>query len=530
MTASPGLMPRLRNPAASSCREYIPLKSYRESHGSSALKRGTSALGTAPSTRHYGTGHFYYLPDVVQFPTVHPDLERLIRLQALDTQAADARKAQTSIPETQLALDQKLEGARSAVAAAREKQAANQADRRALEKDLAALNTRLSRYKDQLMEVKTNREYTAMQHEIETAQGEVKRLEDQMLEKMLEADELAAGLKAAEAALKTAEQKIVKERAELDVQLVEAGTTLDSTSEGASRAGGRVASVGGRHLRVDCARSQGHRRRRRQRRAVQPVPGAPETPGLRAGPHEQRHRPVRQLPAHPLLRAAPGGPGPASRSRDGMITAYIDGGSRGNPGPAGYGVQIVGDDGAVVAELYGSLPHATNNVAEYNGLLAALAWAVDQGQRSLHIRSDSELLVKQLRGEYRVKNPGLQPLYQDARALIGRIGRVTFEHVRRELNKEADRLANLAMDEAAASAKVFGEYVGRNFSSAESIIPPCLYALSPCPSSPSPCASCRRAPCHRLPIPRLVSSRSSTAATSQDGTVCRRSIRQSLRR
>ena len=102
--------------------------------------------------------------------------------------------------------------------------------------------------------------------------------------------------------------------------------------------------------------------------------------------------------------------------------------------------------------------NATNNVAEYNGLLAALAWAVDQGLRSLHIRSDSELLVKQLRGEYRVKNPGLQPLYQDARALVGRIGRVTFEHVRRELNKEADRLANLAMDEAAAACRQgFGE-------------------------------------------------------------------------
>jgi ribonuclease HI len=136
-----------------------------------------------------------------------------------------------------------------------------------------------------------------------------------------------------------------------------------------------------------------------------------------------------------------------------MITAYIDGGSRGNPGPAGYGVQIVGDDGAVIAELHGSLAHTTNNVAEYNGLLAALAWAVDHGLQSLHIRSDSELLVKQLRGQYRVKNPGLQPLYQDARALTARIGRVTFEHVRRELNTEADRLANFAMDEAAASAK-----------------------------------------------------------------------------
>jgi ribonuclease HI len=133
-----------------------------------------------------------------------------------------------------------------------------------------------------------------------------------------------------------------------------------------------------------------------------------------------------------------------------MITAYIDGGSRGNPGPAGFGVQIVDADGAVIAELHGALDDTTNNVAEYNGLLAALAWALDHGQTALHIRSDSELLVKQLRGEYRVKHPGLQLLYQDARALIGRIGRVTFEHVRREFNKDADRLANLAMDEAAA--------------------------------------------------------------------------------
>jgi len=131
-----------------------------------------------------------------------------------------------------------------------------------------------------------------------------------------------------------------------------------------------------------------------------------------------------------------------------MITAYIDGGSRGNPGPAGYGVQLVDDDGGVVAELRGTLAHTTNNVAEYTGLLAALSWAVDHGHRALHIRSDSELLVKQLRGEYRVKNAGLQPLYEDARQLVARIGRVTFEHVRREKNKEADRLANLAMDEA----------------------------------------------------------------------------------
>jgi ribonuclease HI len=134
-----------------------------------------------------------------------------------------------------------------------------------------------------------------------------------------------------------------------------------------------------------------------------------------------------------------------------MITAYIDGGSRGNPGPAGYGVQIVDDEGTVVAELYSFVGQTTNNVAEYRGLLAALEWAVERSLQTLHVRSDSELLVKQLRGEYRVKNPGLQPLYQDACRLVRRIGHVTFEHVRREMNKQADRLANLAMDEGVAA-------------------------------------------------------------------------------
>jgi ribonuclease HI len=132
-----------------------------------------------------------------------------------------------------------------------------------------------------------------------------------------------------------------------------------------------------------------------------------------------------------------------------VVTAYIDGGSRGNPGPAGYGVRIEGSDGTLLAELNEALGVATNNVAEYRGLLAALSWAVEQGAAPLHVRSDSELLVKQMRGEYRVKHPGLQPLYREATTLVARIGKVTFEHVRRERNQEADRLANLAMDVAA---------------------------------------------------------------------------------
>jgi probable phosphoglycerate mutase len=133
-----------------------------------------------------------------------------------------------------------------------------------------------------------------------------------------------------------------------------------------------------------------------------------------------------------------------------MITAYIDGGSRGNPGPAGYGVRLETSAGEPIEELHESIGIATNNVAEYRGLLAALTWALAHGHSAVHVRSDSELLVRQMKGEYRVRNAGLQPLFEEARRLAARVGQVTFEHVRRERNRDADRLANLAMDKAAA--------------------------------------------------------------------------------
>ena len=136
-----------------------------------------------------------------------------------------------------------------------------------------------------------------------------------------------------------------------------------------------------------------------------------------------------------------------------MVRVYIDGGARGNPGPAGYGVRIEDADGTLIEELYGGLGIATNNVAEYNGLLAALKWAVDHGHQDVQVRADSELLVKQMRGDYKVKHPGLQPLAARARLLVAQLDDVTFEHVRREQNNEADRLSNLGMDEAEAALK-----------------------------------------------------------------------------
>jgi len=129
-----------------------------------------------------------------------------------------------------------------------------------------------------------------------------------------------------------------------------------------------------------------------------------------------------------------------------MIVAYIDGGARGNPGPAGFGVRIEMEDGTLVEEFGESIGVATNNVAEYRGLLAALEWARSRGHRTVHVRSDSLLLVQQMRGNYKVKNLGLQPLHVKAQQLAREIGRVTFEHIGRAGNARADRLANDAMD------------------------------------------------------------------------------------
>jgi len=130
----------------------------------------------------------------------------------------------------------------------------------------------------------------------------------------------------------------------------------------------------------------------------------------------------------------------------GPLIASIDGGARGNPGAAGFGVYVQDPSGREVASLYGFLGTQTNNVAEYAGLLAALRYAAGVGAKSLSVRSDSELLVRQINGRYRVKNPRLLTLYRAAIHMIRKMESVTVEHVRREQNVEADRLANEAMD------------------------------------------------------------------------------------
>ncbi len=126
--------------------------------------------------------------------------------------------------------------------------------------------------------------------------------------------------------------------------------------------------------------------------------------------------------------------------------ANIDGGARGNPGPAACAVIVRNARGEILAKLDEYLGIQTNNVAEYSGLLAALDWASREKVRSLKVLSDSELLVRQMRGEYKVKNPALKELFARAQAMARRLEQFAIEHVRREANRDADRMVNQVLD------------------------------------------------------------------------------------
>jgi probable phosphoglycerate mutase len=128
------------------------------------------------------------------------------------------------------------------------------------------------------------------------------------------------------------------------------------------------------------------------------------------------------------------------------FTAHCDGGSRGNPGPSAYGAVIEDAHGRVVARLSMFLGRQTNNYAEYSGLLAVLRWALENGAKRLRVVSDSELMVKQMKGQYKVASPGLRPLWEEAKRLAARFDRFEMRHTLRGGNQEADRLANEAMD------------------------------------------------------------------------------------
>jgi len=141
------------------------------------------------------------------------------------------------------------------------------------------------------------------------------------------------------------------------------------------------------------------------------------------------------------------------------IAAYqanVDGGSRGNPGPAAYGVVVRDPRGEIVARLKKYIGNNTNNVAEYFGLIAALDYAQNHGIRALRVESDSELMVKQMRGQYKVKSAELKPLFERAKKMSQTFEIFRISHVYREQNKEADALVNQALDETSGSGSASG--------------------------------------------------------------------------
>ncbi len=140
-------------------------------------------------------------------------------------------------------------------------------------------------------------------------------------------------------------------------------------------------------------------------------------------------------------------PSPSSaEATNEWFTAHCDGGSRGNPGPSGYGAVVEDPQGCIVARLSEFLGIQTNNYAEYSGLLAVLAWAVEHGAKRLRVISDSELMVKQMKGQYKVASPVLRPLWEEAKRKTKLLERFEIRHTLRGGNKEADSLANEAMD------------------------------------------------------------------------------------
>ena len=141
---------------------------------------------------------------------------------------------------------------------------------------------------------------------------------------------------------------------------------------------------------------------------------------------------------------------------DETLTLEFDGGARGNPGPAGIGVVVRAKDGTELVTLGRFIGRATNNVAEYRALITALQKAKELGAKRVAIRGDSELVVKQMKGEYRVKNEGLRDLYEQAQALIRQFEHATIDHNYRNKNALADKLANLAMDRKADVTEVDG--------------------------------------------------------------------------
>ena len=331
--------------------------------------------------------------------------------------------------------------------------------------------------------MKTNEAYKALQHEIANAESEMAAAEDRQLAVMLAAEEGERRVRKAEADLRESEQAVNAERKnilslhaqkkkQLEAALAEReraiapvpeefrilyeriakrhnGTGVAEARDGQCRGCGmRVLP----HIAEQLRRDENEEIFRCESCGLILYTLEPIAPAAASPAPDAENSATSFAILMPTTPKPPRGtslfPGePASAPKTAAHTANIDGGSRGNPGPASYGVVIRDAKGEIIAKLKKYIGRATNNVAEYYGLIAALDYAQAHAIRALHIQSDSELLVKQMRGQYKVKSEDLRPLFERAKKMSATFDSFRIEHVYREQNKDADLLANEAMDE-----------------------------------------------------------------------------------
>jgi ribonuclease HI len=399
---------------------------------------------------------------------MHPAIPRLIDLQTIDLKIAGFRAQLEAFPKRIMDLDAKLSGARSAVASAKEAHVTSAKERKKFELDVDQWKERARKYRDQSGAVKTNEAYKALQHEIANAEAEVSKAEDRQLELMMGSEEIDGRLRHADADLKEAEASVAADRKEIEHQYAAKKKELAAAQAEREKAVAPIPEDMVTLYDRIAKRHNGHA-------LAQVKDGQCKGCGLRVLPHtlqlltlDHDDEEVFRCEScglilyslEPLTAINPDAasgdvasattsapdPKPGANATP-AYRANIDGGSRGNPGPAAYGVLIRDAKGEPVARLKKYIGRMTNNVAEYYGLIAALDYVEAQGIRALRIESDSELLVKQMKGLYKVRSPELAPLYERARKMASALDSFRIDHVYREHNREADALANEAMDE-----------------------------------------------------------------------------------
>ena len=421
---------------------------------------------------------------------MHPDLKNVIELQQVDQKIAELTKQIESLPAEIQSLQSRLDEFIHAQEERKKRLAANQKERKDLDGEIKVIQEKIARHKDQLYQVKTNEQFRAMTKEIEGEEAKFgpsrtkswrrcwkrRSIQQHIQEAAARLDSEKAQVAAEVARLESERKADDDERTRLQTRRNEIQDGLSESTRNLyqrirqARRGMAVAEVR-EGLCTACnvlLRPQVYNEVRTNEVLltcencgriiyyVEPAPaqtGEVKRPRRRSNGLRILHRLNSRMPITPIIgrrhrkkREFRESHRPMAKSPD--VIAHIDGASRGNPGPAAYAVVMESSDGSRLAGFSEYLGEATNNFAEYQALLAALEYALSNHYMRIHVQTDSELVARQIEGVYKVKSPGLKPLQERARQMIARLESFSIQHVPREKNHEADRLANQALDAA----------------------------------------------------------------------------------